>query len=323
MTRLPRNTKAPLTNQSVKIPTYPEKNTFAYNNVGIGDWNSTDMAYSGADFRVLIHVPVNPLYNPQRAAIDEIDDERTELAYQINNLEALEARYRQANDVARANDVAGRIRSLQNVIQGLNNISENIRKSKANVIPRTLTELQTISIQTHTDKQPVRSLGHSYPKGYTSGAKLVAGSMIFTIIKEHPLVRVIDTVNAGRNYDPLISDQIFKDPKQTSYDGFSTSATVDHLPPMNITIIGVNENGNAVNMNLYGVQFINDGIVLSIQDMLTEDTVSFVAQDIDIMRTLDTRGVLNIPAMSRAVTVSSFLTGPVAAARKARRGLPF
>ena len=69
--------------------------------------------------------------------------------------------------------------------------------------------------------------------------------------------------------------------------------------------------------------FINDGLVLSIQDILTESTLSFVAQDYDIMRTLDTRGPEAIPAMSRAVTASTLLTGPVSAARRARRGLPF
>jgi hypothetical protein len=284
------------------------------------------MSYSGADFTTLIHVPVANALNGWQVAIDEIQDE----IWELENI-LLKMKVQRDRLLSRANTPSG-LRMIQSIekralsteerIKSLERIQEDLRKRKGNIIPRKLDTLQTLSVQVHVDKQPVRALGHSYPKGYTRGAKLVAGSMIFTVIKEHPLIKVIDTVNSGREFQSILPNFPDKAP-HNGYDMFPTSATSDHLPPMHMTILGVNEAGNAVNLNLYGVEFINDGTVLSIQDLITETTISFVAQDIDIMRTLDTRGVLNIPAISRAVTVSSFLTSPVAAARRARRGLPF
>lgn len=281
------------------------------------------MSYSGADFTTLIHIPVAAAHNKHQIAVDEIEDEILELSNILRQLRIHRDRLisNSTTNLRLLQDIDNRATQLNKQIANLKKAQADIKTSKGNIIPLRLDSLQTLSVQIHVDKQPVRALGHSYPKGYCRGAKLVAGSMIFTVIREHPLIKVIDMFNAGREFMSVLPQ--FKDGDNTGYDMFPTSATIDHLPPMHVTVLGVNEAGNAVNMNLYGVEFINDGLVLSIQDMITESTINFVAQDMDIMRTLDTRGPLNIPAISRAVSVSSLLTGPVAAARRARRGLPF
>ena len=47
--------------------------------------------------------------------------------------------------------------------------------------------LQTLSISIYRDKSPVRSLGFVNPIGNTRGGRTIAGSMIFAILKKHPL----------------------------------------------------------------------------------------------------------------------------------------
>lgn len=292
--------------------------------VFLGQSTQNIMSYSGADFTTLIYIPIASGYNAHQVTIDEIEDEILELEYikqnyqtSLNNLYALNNTNQRS-----INDLSNRINSIESNIQELRRIQNKLRDNKSKLVPVKLDSLQTLSVQMHVDKQPVRALGHSYPKGYTVGSTLVAGSMIFTIIREHPLVKIIDRLNAGNEFTSILPNLADKTPAK-GYDMFPTSATAAHLPPLHISILGVNEAGNAVNMTLFGVEFLNDGTVLSIQDLITENTINFVAQDIDLFRTLDTRGVLKLPAISRAVTVSSFLTGPVAAARRARRGLPF
>lgn len=276
-------------------------------------------SYSGADFTFLLYLPVKSDANQYQVGIDELEDEIIELEARIDLL-SLQLQTVAVTQSSLRSSLTKRITSLQTTISKLKGLQGKIRESKANIIPVRLDTLQTLSMQMHVDKQPVRALGHSYPKGYTRGATLVAGSMIFTVLKEHPLARVMDMVNAGREHMSKLSS--YK-PGRNSYDLFPTSATPAQLPPMHMTILGVNEAGNAVTSSIYGLEFINDGVVFSINDNQTEISINFVAQDVDLLRTLDTRGALQIPAFSRAVTASSFLTTDAARLRRARRGSPF
>ena len=132
------------------------------------------MSYSGADFTTLIHVPVANALNGWQVAIDEIQDEIWELDNILNKL-----RIQRNNLLSRANTPSGlsliqsiekRAAAVNTRIETLKNIQEELRKRKGNIIPRKLDTLQTLSVQVHVDKQPVRALGHSYPKGYTRGA---------------------------------------------------------------------------------------------------------------------------------------------------------
>ena len=63
----------------------------------------------------------------------------------------------------------------------------------------------------------------------------------------------------------------------------------DQLPPIDLTIVFANEYGSISRMGIYGVEFVNSGMVMSIEDLLTEETVNFVARDIDIMTSVGRR----------------------------------
>ncbi len=260
-------------------------------------------SFSGADYKFLLYIPSG--IGGNRIFLQEIEKELAEL----------QSIYDQTTNTSERNQIEKLIDELKKV-----KAAEEQKKEGFSI---SLDDLQTVSFQVHADKQPVRGLGSSYPRGYTCGSRLCAGSMIFTVLREHPLIKVIDAIN--KNPAGLLSSTSRHQVPNalTSYDLIPTSATADHLPPLHLNIIGVNEGGSACITTLFGVQFINDGMVMSIQNIVTESTLTFVAQDIDIMRTLDTKGIANIPAFSRSQTVSEELKGPVAALRRVRRGLPF
>jgi hypothetical protein len=128
--------------------------------------------------------------------------------------------------------------------------------------------LQTLSVQTHREKFGVRALGHSYVKGYTRGPRTIAGSMIFTLFDEHPLKRLLFAMGAN--------DAIWKDPE-------IATLIPDQIPPIDLTIIFANEYGSLSRMSIYGVEFINDGATFSVDDLLTENVMNFMARDVDVM----------------------------------------
>ena len=51
----------------------------------------------------------------------------------------------------------------------------------------------------------------------------------------------------------------------------------DQIPPFNITVVGVNEQGDKMGFRVYGVTILNDGIGVSIDELNIESRYTFVA----------------------------------------------
>jgi hypothetical protein len=132
-----------------------------------------------------------------------------------------------------------------------------------------LGNLQTISVQSHREKYPVRALGHAYAKGYTRGTRTIAGSMIFTLFDEHAFAQLIRSMGQSDHFK--------------SIDEELSTLLPDQLPPIDITLAFANEYGATSRMGIYGVEFLNDGATFSIEDLLSENVVNFVARDVDVL----------------------------------------
>lgn len=131
-----------------------------------------------------------------------------------------------------------------------------------------LGSLQTMSIQTHREKVAVRACGHSYAKGYTRGPRTIAGSMIFTVFNEHVLLPLMRSMSKEKG--------IWKNAE-------ISTLLPDQLPPLDITLAFANEYGSLSELRVFGLEFANDGITMSIEDLLTEQIMNFVARDCDVM----------------------------------------
>lgn len=129
-----------------------------------------------------------------------------------------------------------------------------------------LGNLETISHSTHRDKVPVRVLGRSHPKGFTSGGRTIAGSMVFVVFDRAPLWDVIKEIDYIRNP----SDR-------------TTSPLPDQLPPLDLILLFQNEYGHSSITRLYGVEFADEGQVHSINDLYSECTMQYIARDMDQM----------------------------------------
>lgn len=124
-----------------------------------------------------------------------------------------------------------------------------------------LIEATTITVSVHREIAPVRASGYINPKGFALGTRTIAGTLIldqFTVDALLPFFQA-----------SLVTD--------TSKD--TNFVHPDQLPPFNITLLFTNEEGYASMRHLLDVKFVTDGVVYSIQDMLSEQTLSWMALD--------------------------------------------
>jgi hypothetical protein len=130
-----------------------------------------------------------------------------------------------------------------------------------------LGELQTISYSIHRENSPVRTLGHVNPRGFVKGSRTIAGSLIFTVFNEYAFYRIKEFKKAllERNYAPL----------------------ADMLPPFDIVLTFFNEYGLAAKMKIYGVTIVDEGQTMSVDDLITEQTYTYMARGLQPLMHLD------------------------------------
>lgn len=126
-----------------------------------------------------------------------------------------------------------------------------------------LGSIQTLSVSTHQDKRPVRVIGSANAKDYTLGQRTVAGSLVFAVFDQH------------------FATEMFKDLQAATGKSFIMP---DELPGLDITITFANEYGRSSRMAIYGVRIINEGQVMSVNDLYTENTYQFVALSMEPLK---------------------------------------
>lgn len=152
--------------------------------------------------------------------------------------------------------------------------------------PIVIGNLQTISYSRHREVSPVRTLGSINPIGWTAGPATTAGSMIFTMF-DHNLVYDIqaELLRYLKKNNTVYNDNLFR---LNEFYGLREGVflrdqfiTLDMMPEFNIFIAQRNEyiESNAgATMVLEGVVIVDEGQVMSIEDIITENTVSFMAR---------------------------------------------
>jgi hypothetical protein len=129
--------------------------------------------------------------------------------------------------------------------------------------PVVIGDIMTMSISTHIEKFPARTCGRRNPLGFTTGQRTIAGSMIFALIDMYPWYKMMSET------------------ADTFWDQAAVFPLADMLPPFDITItLHNNYTERGAVMRLYGVTIVDDGMVFSIDDMMTENTYSYMAAGI-------------------------------------------
>lgn len=125
-----------------------------------------------------------------------------------------------------------------------------------------LGEVQTISYSIHRENAPVRTLGHVNARGFIKGGRTIAGSLIFTVFNEYAFYRI-------RQFQQFLGRK----------NGFF-APLADMLPPFDIVLSFFNEYGQSGKMKIFGVTIIDEGQSVSIDDLIIEQTYTFMARGI-------------------------------------------
>jgi hypothetical protein len=137
----------------------------------------------------------------------------------------------------------------------------------------------SLSYSTYRNKKSVFNLGQHTIDGFSIGERYVAGTLIKTMFIQDEFAGAIN------NLKKLISDDLkFNEvyskvltPRQFN------NLMADDLISCNIIILYSSEyTGEIAKEVIYDATFINNGQVMSINDIITETTISYVAKDIKV-----------------------------------------
>ena len=173
-------------------------------------------------------------------------------------------------------------------------------------------EIQMVSYKSDREKAPVYVMGSSDPRTIARGKRLITGAVVFVVFERDSLLAVMN--DRGDKFNPYLSNQetanYNESPPaggsnnaflQPGPDGTNTSAVVaglgdalnrdavvtrgtarlaDQLLPFDITLVGANEYGKSTKMVLEGVELMSESGGISIDDLVIEKQMSFIARRI-------------------------------------------
>jgi len=159
--------------------------------------------------------------------------------------------------------------------------------------------LNGISYSTTREKAPIYVMGSVDAVSFGRGKRGHAGSLIFTNFDRHALHDIMEGTfsesNAGPDdrykYFRKITDipaggrsKLLGSEQLDSLNALGLQKAVanysDQLPPFTISLTSMNEYGNISAMHILGVELINEGSGVSIDDIVTETQMTFVARGV-------------------------------------------
>lgn len=165
-------------------------------------------------------------------------------------------------------------------------------------------ELQAITYSVTREKAPNYVMGDPNPKSFSRGKRGIAGSLVFTIFDRDALSALKSQATVHRH--GLNQTDALSDPKTEMLDASGVAAGLtsrgdllsgwqtkrqasflDEIPPFDITVNFLNEYGQASKLELYGVEILNEGMGMSVDDITTEKACTFIARNVVAMSAQD------------------------------------
>jgi hypothetical protein len=160
-------------------------------------------------------------------------------------------------------------------------------------------ELQMVSYKTDREKAPVYTMGSSDLRTIARGKRLTSGACVFVVFEEDSLLKAMaaqagdsqpyldKTFTANINNDvaggSVDLDESGLDVSNLSIDTFTqrmSAQLADQLLPFDITLVGANEYGQSSKMTIHGVELMSEAGGISIDDLVIEKQMSFIAKRI-------------------------------------------
>jgi hypothetical protein len=172
-------------------------------------------------------------------------------------------------------------------------------------------ELQAISYSVTREKVPIYTMGSPDPRSFSRGKRGIAGSLVFTVFNKDALFELKD----GANFHTSVANSTFRDGLEQYIEDKNAGEELkggyfgdvetweelqndnaivrrpayyaDEIPPFDITITMLNEYGQAAKFSLIGVEILNEGSGMSIDDITTEKACTFVARGLTPLKSVN------------------------------------
>jgi hypothetical protein len=139
-------------------------------------------------------------------------------------------------------------------------------------------------------------MGSPNPRSFSRGKRGIAGSLIFTVFDRPALYQMLESnyaSNNPQNFFTRVSNTLPGDPNHkrgiAEFDKQQLDVVqqipfyADQIPPFDITITFANEYGQGAVRSIYGVELLNEGSGASMDDIVIEETMTYVAREIGPM----------------------------------------
>jgi hypothetical protein len=160
--------------------------------------------------------------------------------------------------------------------------------------------LSAITWSVTREKAPVFTLGSPNPRSFSRGKRGIAGSMMFTTFDRPALYNVIANNVGNDNFKiwtrtwnllPNMNSNVSGNIATNIVDSNSVLSGVtsvlpyyaDQIPPFDVTVTFANEYGQAAVRAIYGVELINEGSGVSMDDIQIEESMTYVAREVGPM----------------------------------------
>lgn len=178
-----------------------------------------------------------------------------------------------------------------------------------------LNSVVSLSWSVYRAKTPVTPLGESLVSGFGLGHKTVAGHIIKTLTYRDELSAIVQYYsqvsleykkanyieNLGSKYTISLDSKY--EITQKNFD----SLMKDDLVPFNIHAYSISEyTGHIIKDSIYGCTIINTGQVQSIENLITENTIAFVAKYMEQAQDV-TNNRQSYPSLNGVMSLSKLL----------------
>jgi hypothetical protein len=159
--------------------------------------------------------------------------------------------------------------------------------------------LQAISYAVQREKAPIYVMGKVDPLSFSRGKRGIAGTIITLMLDQHFMLNQpfdderfiadndeiypsVADLNQANNTEDLEEIGLIDFSANDVSDNYTISQAwyVDQLPPFDAVMIAMNEYGQAATMRIYGIEILNEGSGFSIDDIVIENQMTYVARTI-------------------------------------------
>lgn len=192
-------------------------------------------------------------------------------------------------------------------------------------------ELQAISYSITREKAPIYTMGSADPRSFSRGKRGIAGTLIFVVFDRGALIGTFgafalnpaNKLNFSADKEELRA--VGTDVTANIAQGIAESRALleaarnessiqnvggdqaitapwyaDQIPPFDVTLAAANEYGALAVMRIYQLEILNEGYGVSIDDIVSEQQMTYVARSVVPWQNIDNP---NIDAIGTAIEV--------------------